>query len=136
MRITADTNVLLRAILNDDADQAATARDLLSRATVIAVPVPVFCELAWVMKRGYARETEDIAAAVKAIMEIDCVVTDLPAVEAGLVMLRAGGDFADGAIADQGAAMGGAVFASFDRKAVARLRDRGIPAADPAEPTS
>ena len=29
--------------------------------------------------------------------------------------------------------MGSAVFASVDRQAVAQLRDRGVPAADPAE---
>jgi hypothetical protein len=34
-------------------------------------------------------------------------------------MLEAGGDFAVGVIAHQGARMGGDIFASFDRKAVA-----------------
>ena len=65
--------------------------------------------------------------------EIDVVVTDLPAVEAGLSSLRAGGDFADGVIAHQGEALGGTVFASFDRRAVARLRSNGAAAADPAD---
>ena len=46
MRITADTNVLLRAVLQDDKEQAAAAQALLLRATVIAGPVPVFCEFA------------------------------------------------------------------------------------------
>ena len=55
MKITADTNVLVRAVVEDDAEQAAAARALLQRASVIAVPVPVFCELAWVLKRAYGR---------------------------------------------------------------------------------
>jgi predicted nucleic-acid-binding protein len=43
---------------------------------------------------------------------------DAPAVEAGLAMLDAGGDFADGVIAFTGRQLGGNVFASFDRQAV------------------
>ena len=76
----------------------------------------------------------DIAAAIEAIASVDAVVTHSLAVEAGLAVLREGGDFADGAIASQGERLGGSVFASFDRGAVARLRGRGRSAADPAEP--
>ena len=133
MKITADTNVLARAVVQDDAAQAAAAQALLLQATVIAVPVPVFCELAWVLRRGYGYGASDIAAAIQAIAEIDAVVTDSPAVEAGLVALRAGGDFADGAIASQGERLGGTVFAGFDRSAVVRVRSQGANAADPSE---
>lgn len=136
MKITADTNVLVRAVVQDDAVQAAAAQALLLQATVIAVPIPVFCELAWVLRRGYGYSAGDTAAAMKAIAEIDTVVTDSPAVDAGLTALRGGGDFADGAIASQGERLGGAVFASFDRKAVARLRSHGANAADPSELTT
>ena len=133
VRITADTNVLLRAIVRDDTAQAAAAQALLLRATVIAVPIPVFCEFAWVLRRGYGYRAGDIAAAIEAIADIDAVVTDAPAVDAGLAALRAGGDFADGTIVSQGERLGGTVFASFDRGAVTRLRSNGANAADPAE---
>ena len=133
MKITADTNVLLRVVVHDDPEQADAARTLLQRATVVAIPIPVLCEFAWVLKRTYARGANDVAAAIEAVTEIDVVVTDLPAVEAGLSSLRAGGDFADGVIAHQGEALGGTVFASFDRRAVARLRSNGAAAADPAD---
>ena len=133
MKITADANVLLRAVVQDDAEQAHAAQTLLERATVIAVPIPVFCEFAWVLKRAYARDAEDVAAAIKAIAEIETVTTDLPAVEAGLAALGAGGDFADGVIAYQGEDLGGTVFASFDRQAVAWLQGTGTAAADPAD---
>ena len=133
MRITADTNVLLRAVVQDDAAQAAEAQALLLQATVIAVPIPVFCELAWVLRRGYRYRASDVAAAIEAIVSVDAVVTDAPAVDAGLAALRAGGDFADGSIAGQGERLGGSVFASFDRSAVARLRSGGAKAADPSE---
>ena len=133
VKITADTNVLVRTVVEDDAEQAAAARALLLRASVIAVPVPVFCELARVLKRAYGRVATDVAAAIEAIAQTGTVATDVPAVEAGLAALRAGGDFADGVIAHQGEALGGAVFASFDRQAVARLRSAGAAAAEPSD---
>lgn len=132
MKITADTNVLLRAVVQDDEEQAVAAQALLLRATVIAVPVPVFCEFAWVLRRGYARGADDVAAAIEAITGIEAVVTDRPAVRAGLSALRSGGDFADGVIAHQDEGLGGTVFASFDRGAVTRLRNAGTAAADPS----
>ena len=126
-------NVLLRAVVQDDSVQAAAAQALLLQATVIAVPIPVFCEFAWVLRRGYGYRADDIAAVIEAIADIDAVVTDSPAVDAGLAALRAGGDFADGTIASQGERLGGTVFASFDRGAVSRLRSNGANAADPSE---
>ena len=136
MKITADTNILVRAVVQDDAQQASQAQDLLEQATVIAIPVPVFCEFAWVLKRTYNRSTGDVAAAINVIIRSDAVSTDLPAVEAGLQVLQAGGDFADGVIAHQGENLGGAVFASFDRRAVARLKESGAEAADPSDLTA
>ena len=133
VKITADTNVLLRAVVQDDTAQAAMAQALLLRATVVAVPFPVFCEFAWVLRRGYGYRAGDVAAAIEAIADIDAVATDSPAVDAGLAALRTGGDFADGAIASQGGRLGGTVFASFDRGAVTRLRSYGASAADPSE---
>ena len=133
VKITADTNVLLRAVVQDDQTQAAVAQALLLRANVIAVPVPVFCEFAWVLRRGYGYSTRDVVAAIEALLDIDSIVTDVPAAEAGVAALRAGGDFADGAIASQGESLGASVFASFDRGAVAWLKQGGSAAAAPSE---
>lgn len=44
-------------------------------------------------------------------------MVDAAAVEAGLAFARAGGDFADGAIAHDGRRLGGDTFASFDARA-------------------
>jgi predicted nucleic-acid-binding protein len=46
------------------------------------------------------------------------VMVNRPAVEAGLAVLEAGGDFADGVIAHEGRWLGGDVFVSFDQRAV------------------
>ena len=48
-----------------------------------------------------------------------------PAADAGLSMLKAGGDFADGLIAYEGAWLGGDTFVSFDKQAVSLLSDQG-----------
>lgn len=133
MRVTADTNVLVRMIVRDDAVQAAEAEALLSAAEVIAIPVPALCELVWVLRSGYRRSTIDVADTIAELAAVGSVVTDIPSVEAGLAALRAGGDFADGVIAYQGMTLGGEAFASFDRRAVALLRDSGAIAAEPAE---
>ncbi|MDX8516037.1 hypothetical protein RFM70_29585 [Mesorhizobium sp. VK23E] len=45
------------------------------------------------------------------------VATNRPAAEAGLAVLEAGGDFADGAIAFEGSWLGAETFLSFDKKA-------------------
>jgi len=53
------------------------------------------------------------------------VEVNRPAVEAGLLMLDTGGDFADGVIAYEGHWLGGETFVSFDKKAVAHLMAQG-----------
>lgn len=40
MKIPVDTNVLVRAVLNDDPAQSRIARKLLQEASLIAVPLP------------------------------------------------------------------------------------------------
>ena len=58
-------------------------------------------------------------------MSGDNVELDRPAVEAGLELLEAGGDFADGVIAYQGHWLGAEEFVSFDKQAVSLLKSQG-----------
>jgi predicted nucleic-acid-binding protein len=53
------------------------------------------------------------------------VAVNRPAVAAGLALLEAGGDFADGVIAYEGHWLGAEAFVSFDRKAVELAEARG-----------
>jgi len=46
-------------------------------------------------------------------------------VEAGLALLDAGGDFADGIMAHEGKWLGGETFVSFDKQAVGLLSKQG-----------
>ncbi|WP_229258059.1 hypothetical protein [Duganella margarita] len=61
-------------------------------------------------------------------ISVDTNVLLRPAVEAGLRMLEAGGDFADGAIAYEGQSLGGDTFVSFDKKAVSLITAQGLAA--------
>ena len=122
MKITADTNVLLRAILADDEAQAKLAVDALEQADVVAISLQSLCEFAWTLERRYQTPRADIAAAINQLLGMRNVAVDRPAVEAGLAMLAAGSDFADGIIAHEGQWLGGDTFLSFDLKAVKRLK--------------
>lgn len=121
MKITADTNILVRAIVADEPKQAAAAQALLDTAELVAVTPACLCEFVWVLTRGYGIGLTDIGAAIRVLIDSANVNADRPAIEAGLRMLDEGGDFADGVIAHEGAALEGAVFASFDKDAVKRL---------------
>ena len=77
---------------------------------------------------GYAFQQSDAAAAIRALLATANVEVNRPAVEAGLLVLDAGGDFADGVIAYEGNWLGGETFVSFDKKAVSHLTAQGRPA--------
>jgi predicted nucleic-acid-binding protein len=128
MKVTVDTNVLIRGVVHDDEEQAERADNLLRRAEMIAITVPCLCELVWVLRRIYRFKPSDAAAAIRALLLAGNVETNRPAVEAGLAVLDAGGDFADGVIAYEGRWLGGETFVSFDRKAVEMLREQGVAA--------
>jgi predicted nucleic-acid-binding protein len=121
MKITVDTNVLIRAVVRDDEKQAAAADKILKSAEIIAVTLPCLCEFVWVLRRLYEFDREEIAAAIRALADTVNVALNRPAVEAGLAMLNAGGDFADGLIAYEGNWLGAETFVSFDKKAIALL---------------
>jgi predicted nucleic-acid-binding protein len=58
-------------------------------------------------------------------LNADNVVVNRTAAEAGLAVLVAGGDFADGVIAHEGSWLGADDLVSFDKKAVNLLRAQG-----------
>lgn len=127
MKISVDTNVLARAVLQDDAEQARTAAQILEEASLIAISLPCLCELVWILLRGAQLPKEKVAVAIRALLDAGNVVMNRPAVEAGLSIIAAGGDFADGVIAYEGNWLGGETFVSFDKKAVSLLTAQGHP---------
>jgi predicted nucleic-acid-binding protein len=128
VKITVDTNVLVRAVVRDDKAQAEAAARVLRSANLVAVAASSLCELVWVLRRRYELSTAEVAAAIRALTAADNVETDRPAVAAGLAMLDAGGDFADCVIAYEGRWLGAETFVSFDKKAVEMLKEQGVAA--------
>jgi len=125
VKITADTNLLVRALTGDDVRQSGIARQALQDAELVALTLPTPCELVWVLSSRYRHAPSDIVEAIRRLVNGANVSEDRPAVGAGLAMLEAGGDFADGVIAYEGAWLGADVFVPFDRRAVSRLEARG-----------
>jgi len=125
MKVAVDTTVLVRAVVRDDAAQAGIAAKVLRDTEVIAVALPCLCEFVWVLRRVYNFQPSDVAAAIRALLAAANVEANRPAVELGLSVFEAGGDFADGIIAYEGNWLGGETFVSFDKKAVALLSTQG-----------
>lgn len=119
------SNVLVRAVLQDDSSQGEAAATLLRSASLIAVSLPCLCDLVWVLRRGAKLSVADVALTIRDLLGAGNVVMNRPAVEAGLAVLEAGGDFADGIMAYEGEWLGGETFVSFDRQAVALLTQQG-----------
>jgi predicted nucleic-acid-binding protein len=128
MKVTVDTNVLVRAAVRDDVEQGDAAVRLMGRAEMIAMALPCLCEFVWVLRSVYRFRPSDIAKAIRLLVAAENVETNRQAVEAGLAVLEAGGDFADGAIAYEGRWLGAETFVSFDRKAVEMLTKQGLEA--------
>jgi predicted nucleic-acid-binding protein len=125
MKITADTNVLVRAITGDNASQSKVAQAELAKAEMVALALPALCELVWVLSRGYKIPSAEIVETIRRLMNAANVVVNRPAAEAGLALLEAGGDFADSVIAYEGSWLGAETLVSFDKKAVKLMKARG-----------
>ncbi|WP_025032306.1 type II toxin-antitoxin system VapC family toxin [Bradyrhizobium sp. DOA9] len=125
MKITPDTNVLVRVLVGDNAEQSKAAEAILKKADVVAISISALCELAWVLSRGYKTSAENIAASIRHFISASNVVVNRPLAEAGLALLDAGGDFADGIIAHEGYWLGAETFVSFDKKALKLVEASG-----------
>ena len=90
MKWSVDTNVLIRAVVQDDPAQARKASKLLTQAELIAVALPCLCEFVWVLLKVYKFKNTDASAAIRALIATANVQVNRPAVEAGLALLDAG----------------------------------------------
>lgn len=118
LKIIPDTNVLVRAIIEDDKLQSDLAKQELSNAGTIALSSTALSEVAWVLSAGYRISRADIALAIRGYVESAHAQANWTAVHAGLASLEQGGDFADAVIEVEGRQLGGELFVSFDEKAV------------------
>jgi predicted nucleic-acid-binding protein len=128
VKIAIDSNVLVRAAVRDDPQQTDSAAQAMERAEILAIAVPALCEFVWVLRTVYGFKAAEIGVAMRRLLAAENVETNRPAVEAGLSLLDAGGDFADGVIAYEGRWLGAETFVSFDKKAVETLKEQGVAA--------
>jgi len=125
--INPDTNLLVRLLARDDQAQRRIALEVFGAADRVVISIPAVCEVVWVLSRLYGYSRLQIAGMLEELPEMRGADIDLRALRRGIEMLKAGGDFADGAIAESGYQKG-AAFVSFNRKAVSRLREMKLPA--------
>jgi predicted nucleic-acid-binding protein len=128
VKVAVDTNVLVRAAVHDDPEQTEVATRIMARAEMLAIALSSVCEFVWVLRSVYGYRAPRIAVAIRVLLAAENVETNRPAIDAGLAMLDAGGDFADGVIAYEGRWLGAETFVSFDKKAVAMLTEQGVSA--------
>jgi predicted nucleic-acid-binding protein len=128
MKITADTNLLVRAVTEDHEHQSKVAQRTLRAAELVAIPISSLCELAWVLSRGYKVPPAEVAEAIRRFINGANAAVNRSVADAGLAILDAGGDFADGVIAYEGRWLGADTFASFDKQAVGVMEAHGVSA--------
>jgi predicted nucleic-acid-binding protein len=135
MKIIVDTNVLVRFLVETEkgTEQNRIAVGLIEAAEEIIIPTHVFCEVVWVLSAGYKFKFDKIYAVFVNFLRMEKLVIREDEIEAGMLFLEKGGDFADGVNAYTGRVMsnGRAVFVSFDKQAVRLLAERGISAMVP-----
>lgn len=123
--IAIDSNVLLRLLLDDDADQARRARALVVAAAEAREPAyinrAVLCETLWVLGRGYRHDRSQIARAIELLLAAPAVqLEDGTAVEEALVVFRNGTlGFVDALIGVLNRRAGCSTTYTFDRRAAA-----------------
>jgi predicted nucleic-acid-binding protein len=117
-----DTNVLLRLLIKDDPEQAATVRALLlsrSEEDRFFVNRIVLCELAWTLGRAYGFQRAQVAHAIDQILKSnDFAIEDYDAVGFALYIYRTSrADFRDCLLGVTNGFLGCERTATFDRKA-------------------
>ena len=120
--IGLDTNVLVRFLVQDDAEQARAAQDLIatfSEAVPGFVCREVLVELVWVLERAYGLPREEIARTLDGLLEArELVIEAADRVAIAADRYRKGGPgFDDQMVALAGQGAGCHATVTFDRKA-------------------
>lgn len=90
-----DTNVIVRLVLADNAEQTVRARNLIERETVL-VRTTVLLETYWVLRRPGGRSHDDVLRSLEAVLGLPNTVVEEPErVRAAVDMARQGMGFAD-----------------------------------------
>lgn len=126
MRVAADTNVVVRYLTGDDEQQSGHAKAALEAADAVYLDIVVLCETVWVLRRAYRLSPGEISAALTELLDSERIEVDRRAAEAGLAMLEAGGDFADGVILYEAGGRRCDALITFDRRLARLAGDQGV----------
>jgi predicted nucleic-acid-binding protein len=88
----------------------------------LVIATIVLCETVWVLRRAYKLPANDILTVLRDLTTMPAVELDRPVVEAGMKILAAGGNFADGVIVATAQQAKADHLASFD-ETLARLSE-------------
>lgn len=116
--IAADTNVLVRFLINDDPDQNRRAKNLFDKNRIF-ISATVLLETEWVLRGAYGQTCARILESFQALLGMQGVaVEDAGRLAGALVWYESGLDFADALhLASASAAQ---TFATFDRRLIRR----------------
>ncbi|MEO7726427.1 MAG: type II toxin-antitoxin system VapC family toxin [Burkholderiales bacterium] len=121
-----DTNVVVRLLIADDAEQTRRARrlvqDAVNRGEPVLVSLPVLIETEWVLRSRYGLDRTAVTGVFRAALETrELSFEDEPAIEEALMHWQDSAcGFADCLIAAHNSRLGCRATATFDVKA-ARL---------------
>jgi predicted nucleic-acid-binding protein len=115
-----DTNVLVRYLTQDDAEQSRKANDLIERALEggerLHVEAIVLCELVWVLRSAYRFERDEVAGALDALIASSLSMPERDRLREAAARYRKGpGDFSDYLIALTNLDAGCKTTVTFDR---------------------
>ncbi|MGO8994763.1 MAG: PIN domain-containing protein [Polyangiaceae bacterium] len=114
----ADTNVLLRLLIEDDEEQARAARTFQRTHSPLFVSHVVLAELAWVLVSAYGFSRERVRTLVEMLIDTDGIALQEPnVVRAALEGFGASrADFSDCLILAIAQGAGAAPLATFDKR--------------------
>lgn len=121
--IGLDTNILVRYLAQDDPIQSAKAAEIIERRLTGENPgfvtTVAMVEIVWVLDRAYGLGSDEIAAAIERMLQIDVLVVEneQEIFTAMIAVKRGRAAFADAIILALGARAGCSYTLTFDRKA-------------------
>lgn len=127
-----DTNVLLRALVEDDPVQTPLAQDFLrglNSTSAGFIAHITLVELSWTLRRTYRMTDTEVLAIIRSLIETESLeFEDGESVVRALALAEEGADFADALIQASGELFGTTGTVTFDRHAAARLGWRDLAA--------
>ena len=122
--IAFDTNLLVRALVDDHPEQVAVVRQLIASDSIF-ISRTVLLETEWVLRARYKKTRDELGAFFSALLEVDnTVVEDAEAVSHALEWYAQGADFADALHLAR--ANFCKTFLSFDQRLKKRAKAAGI----------